>query len=282
MNIEEIKKIELSMLIELDNICRKHKINYFLAGGTFLGAIRHKGFIPWDDDIDVGKLRKDYDVFCEICKTELNQNMVLQNYLTEPNCGLIFSKIRMKNTVMSENYSYHINMSQGIWIDIFPFDNSPDNKMKRFFQNKFVFLLKNLYIIKSGYRNPYVNSKIYCIAYSISKIITKPISLKYFISKIEKNVRKYNNQETKYVYAFGGAYPKKDILKKQILTYLDEYLFESRYFTACKDYDLYLKHMYGDYMKLPPKEKRVGGMHTIHEIKILEDKNECSIVNSGR
>ena len=79
MNIEEIKKIELSMLIELDNICRKHKINYFLAGGTFLGAIRHKGFIPWDDDIDVGMLRKDYDVFCEICKTELNQNMVLQN-----------------------------------------------------------------------------------------------------------------------------------------------------------------------------------------------------------
>lgn len=127
----KIQQIELSILNEFSKICQKHNLTYFLVGGSCLGMIRHKGFIPWDDDIDLGMPRKDYQKFCEIAKAELPDDLVLQNFDTEPQCGLVFGKIRKKGTILSENYSYHINMNQGVWIDIFPYDFVSNNKWIR-------------------------------------------------------------------------------------------------------------------------------------------------------
>lgn len=110
--LQQLKRIELAMLDEFVRICDANGIDYFLSGGTCLGAARHKGFIPWDDDIDVGMLREDYDRFAQACKTELSDGFIFQDMNTEPNCGLVFGKIRKKGTVYSETYSSHIAMSQ--------------------------------------------------------------------------------------------------------------------------------------------------------------------------
>ncbi|MDD7281952.1 LicD family protein [Floccifex sp.] len=267
-NLKRLKEIELNMLISFDEICQKHNLNYFLAGGTFLGAIRHKGFIPWDDDIDIGMPRKDYEKFCEYAKKELPNNLVLQNFETEPNCGLVFAKIRKKGTTLSEVYSHHIDMSQGVWIDIFPFDNVPDDEQERNKMKNKVLFYKNLYIIKCGYKNPKPDSTLYKIMYFICKIIVKFISKDWLICKLKSLMTKYNDTQTKYVYPYGGAYPKKDMLEYDLVSHLEKREFEHHEFLTCSDYDKYLKQLYGDYMQLPPEDKRTSGMHNIYEINI--------------
>ena len=142
--LQQLKRIELAMLDEFVRICDANGIDYFLSGGTCLGAARHKGFIPWDDDIDVGMLREDYDRFAQACKTELSDGFIFQDMNTEPNCGLVFGKIRKKGTVYSETYSSHIAMSQGVWIDIFPYDRVSNDSTERIKQYRKVSFLKNL------------------------------------------------------------------------------------------------------------------------------------------
>ena len=125
--LTQLKNIELEMLDELVRICDANGINYFLSGGTCLGAARHKGFIPWDDDIDVGMLREDYDRFAKVCKTELRNSFVFQDMGTEPSCGLVFGKIRKNGTVYSEIYSSHIAMSQGVFSHMTEFQTIRQN-----------------------------------------------------------------------------------------------------------------------------------------------------------
>ena len=126
VDLKTLQNIELEILDEFIRVCEKNQLTYFLIGGSCIGAVRHHGFIPWDDDIDVGMPREDYEKLVEIAADELNPEYFFQNYHSEKNCGLIFGKIRKNNTILSENYSYHIHMHQGVWIDIFPYDQIGD------------------------------------------------------------------------------------------------------------------------------------------------------------
>lgn len=265
--LKELQQIELDILMEFDRICTKNNISYFLVGGSLLGCIRHKGFIPWDDDIDVGMLREEYDRFVDACKKDLDKKYFIQDMESENNCGLVFGKIRKNNTILSEVYSYHLPFHQGIWIDIFPYDNVCDNKWVRKFHYYHVLIIKNLYIIKCGYKNPHPESKIYKIAYIICKIIVKPFSLNFYINRLDKLMKKYNHKDCEYAFPFGGAYPKKDTIKKNILLNVERRKFEKYEVLTLSDYDTYLKQLYGDYMTLPPIEKRTSGMHNIHDYK---------------
>lgn len=266
--MRELKKIELDMLKTLDSICCANGIQYFLVGGTCLGAVRHKGFIPWDDDIDVGMSRKDYEKFCEVAKTQLPSDLFLQNYHTEPNCGLIFAKIRKNNTTLSEVYSHHIDMNQGIWIDIFVYDNVPDDEATRKKLYKKVLFYKNLYIIKCGYKNPHPESLSYRLAYAICKVVVLPFSKKFFIQKLDTLMQSYNSKDCKRSFPYGGAYPDRDTMDNRLFKDLTKLEFENEHFYAFKEYDTYLSSVYGNYMELPPVEKRVGGMHNIYEVNV--------------
>ena len=130
--LKMIQKIDLEMLVEVDRICRKYRIQYSLDGGTLLGAVRHKGFIPWDDDADVIMLRKEYRKFQKACRKELDQSrFFLQDYQTDPEYRWGYAKIRRRNTEYIRLGQEHLKQKGGVCIDIFVADNVPDQKVVR-------------------------------------------------------------------------------------------------------------------------------------------------------
>ena len=130
-DLENMHKIQLNMLIEFDKICRRNNIKYILDAGTLLGAVRHKGFIPWDDDIDVRMLRDDYEKFCVVANKELPETMFFQNYKNDKGYPWMYSKIRMKGTKAVRIGQDRLNMEEGIYMDIFPCDGVPDDNKKK-------------------------------------------------------------------------------------------------------------------------------------------------------
>lgn len=130
--LKQLQRIELEMLIEFDRICRKCGISYSLDGGTLLGAVRHKGFIPWDDDIDVIMLRKEYQKFRKACETELDiERFFLQDYKTDPAYRWGYAKLRRNGTSFVREGQEHIRQHDGVFIDIMVADNVPDEPVKR-------------------------------------------------------------------------------------------------------------------------------------------------------
>ncbi|MDZ5034932.1 LicD family protein, partial [Clostridium perfringens] len=132
-SLKEAQLRMLEILIEVDRICKKHHINYWLDAGTLLGAIRHEGFIPWDDDLDIGMLRKDYNKFLQIVKNELNSNFIFQSPETDDLCQNAFAKIRDKNSEIRSKHNNERNL--GVFIDIFPYDSFTKKNIyyKKFF-----------------------------------------------------------------------------------------------------------------------------------------------------
>ena len=226
-DLKKIQEIELEIFDEIVRICNKYNLKYALIGGSTLGAVRHHGFIPWDDDIDLGMPRKDYEMFCELCKTELDTNrFMLQNFDTEPNCGLIFGKVRRLNTTLSEYYSYHIDMNQGVWVDIFPYDYVSNDKMTRKNDIRSLKFYQNLYIIKCGYKFPNNRSKSLKIAYDVAKGGLHLWSNKRLIKKIKQIMNKNNKKTTDYIFPYGGVYTDKDLLPGDTFDNLIQVSFE--------------------------------------------------------
>ena len=127
-DLETIKKIELDMLCAFIEICNRLSIRYYLLGGTMLGAVRHHGFIPWDDDIDVGIFRDDYELFISKAQSYLPNYYFLQNIYTDPECMINFTKIRDSRTTFIETSTKSKKMNHGVYIDIFPLDFYPDDE----------------------------------------------------------------------------------------------------------------------------------------------------------
>lgn len=264
--LQRIKEIELEILDEFLRICSAYQIDYFLSGGTCLGAIRHQGFIPWDDDIDISMSRKNYERFAAVAQTELDDRYVFQSCETEPNCGLVFGKIRKKGTVYSEAYSHHIDMSQGVWIDIFPYDNLPNDieEQQRLYRK--VQLLKNLYIVKCGYKLPEGKGAAAVPAYYAAKALCAFLPQSWLIDKLQHAMRQHEGDECPFVFPYGGAYaPEKERMPASMLAEYAEVSFEGRTCKTLKDYDRYLASLYGDYMTLPPVDQRKAGVHNVYE-----------------
>ena len=130
LTCDEAKKFELDILLEIDSFCKKNNLRYFLAYGTLIGAIRHKGFIPWDDDIDIGMMRKDYDLFIKYASEELDSKYYLDCYETNKNCYLPFAKVRKNNTIFDEEENHHLNNHKGIYVDVIPIENASNKRIE--------------------------------------------------------------------------------------------------------------------------------------------------------
>lgn len=258
--LKELQSIQLECLIELDRICRKHKIRYSLDGGTLLGAVRHKGFIPWDDDIDVIMLRRDYEKFYKICKTELDTSrFFLQEHRTDPYYCVGYPRIRRKNTVYQRAGHEHMKYQNGVFIDLFVLDNVPDNVMLRKLHRLICFCNRKILWSKTGKK--LAPTCLLRAWYSLVSLIPARVA---FASDSAVS-RLCNRRKTELVRHNTHPYPNPDVcgygIPARLLNSLTLLEFEGRKFPAVKDYDEYLTMLYGDYSELPPVEKQKPSIH---------------------
>lgn len=254
--LEKLHEVELEIMDEFIKICKKHNLEYFLTGGTMLGAIRHKGFIPWDDDIDVGMMRKDYDLFIEYAKEELDDKYLLDCFETNKEYYLPFAKIRKKNTIFDEEDNHHLNNHKGIFIDIIPFENAakPDS-FKQKIQAILVRNITDTMFYKKKIRK--LNKSRHPLFVAILSII--PNSQ---LMKLQKKLSKLNkNDNSEYAVALAGTYGyQKETMKRSYFIPSKKIKFENREYQGMNNPDAYLTRIFGNYMELPPKEKRRNHM----------------------
>lgn len=261
--LRDVQLIELEMLIEVARVCDENGIEYFLDSGTALGAIRHKGFIPWDDDIDIGMTRENYDKFLKIAPEKLGEDYFMQSRYTDKNCPYIFAKVRKNKTVFMEWNKRNINMHHGIYIDIFPYDNVPNDETRRKNYFKKCRLLYRLFLIRSipDRDLPPENSMKWVVLAFIRKTlhwIFKIIPISLIERRLNELFQKYNQNQTEYLTCH--VFSKSYVFKKKDLFPTKQVKFEKHYFHGVNNIDKYLKVLYGNYMNLPPEDKRKGHM----------------------
>lgn len=269
IDLQEIKKIELNMLLEFKSICEKYKLRYYLCGGTLLGAIRHKGFIPWDDDIDILMPRPDFNILMDMTDIDLPSSIKItkwKNYSSP----YPFIKIVDLRTCISEKYKAKDTLNY-IWIDIFPIDGNPESKFKNFFFYKKIKLLKRLLLISIS-----DTSKGTTRIRNVIKKIIYPFATKlgsHDLCRImDRESSKYPFESSKYIGGVLWGYGPQERLSKEDFLKSTTVVFEGHEFPAPSNYDTYLHNLYGDYMKLPPVEKRVT--HSFEAWWI--DEKECN------
>src|SRR5690625_2091621 len=257
--LRQVQLVQLEILLEVDRICRKHEIRYQLFASTLLGAVRHKGFIPWDDDIDVAMETNEYEKFLEVCKSSLDNKFFLQNNNTDPNFFRQYSKIRMNNTKYVEHTFKDIDMHQGIFIDIFPMDKVKPGSI---IENIRCGGLYILWII-NNIRNVGVSSDANLFKKIIGGVVklTNKFIKKSTFDKFERRIlTSFNNRRTGYFNHLTNKVTK-DRFKKYLIkeNYLKETMlgeFEGNKFPIPKNYDEILSNLFGEYMRLPPEEER--------------------------
>ncbi len=258
--LRKCQLLQLKISEEIVRICKANDISYLLIAGTLLGAVRHKGFIPWDDDMDIGMKRDDYNRFIEVAKYQLGKEFFLQSWDNEKEYASPFIKIRLNNTLFVEKNSEKANIHKGIYVDIFPFDNIPDNFFLAMLQKLNTIYYKHLLLNKCQYDYVDHHNKKKVMIAKIFKVLSKLYSLDYIHNHYLKAMIRYNSQKTKRVIAFGGASSyKKETLKREWVEVLTSITFENETFFCPKDYDAYLTHFYGNYMIPPPEDVRYKG-----------------------
>lgn len=274
--LEAIQKIQLAYLLEVDKICRKHNIKYFLGGGTLLGAIRHSGFIPWDDDSDIMMLREDYDKFCEVCRTELPANMHLQYGKFDHKSFYEFAKLRIDQTVFASELSgTHKDINIGIAFDIFCHDKTANSVLGRRLHLAATIFTRALTLNKWTHRRVDNGSRLQS---AVTNFFVKlfPVRFSYFLMCKTFTFFKHK-KNAKYLYdgmgrnVYNGSFPI-ELLDEVI--YVD---FEGYDLPVPKRYDEYLRFLYGDYMELAPLSTRLG----CHEIALC-DIGKYDILNNLR
>lgn len=255
-NIEELKRVEYDLLKKFVSVCDDNNLKYFLLGGTLLGAVRHKGFIPWDDDIDVGMPRKDYEKFIKIAPSQLPEYIFLQTNETDSEYPQNFAKLRNCNTTFIESSVKNLKINHGIYIDIFPLDAFPNNKLRQkiiLFKSKLLSLrISELYTIKKT--NNIKNTRNKLIVNLMKIFYPSPYDA---VKAKEKLNRNYENVKTDYLVNFSGAWGEREISLSKWFDETVKLQFENDMFCCPKNYDEYLKQIYGDYLQLPPPEQRV-------------------------
>ncbi len=249
---KELKELQLDILNDVHVFCINNDIKYSLSFGSLLGAIRHKGYIPWDDDIDIMMPREDYERFINTYKHDyfkIATSSTMSDYFHP------YAKVYNTQTIVQEFVEY--KSSYGINIDVFPIDKMPDNNftLKRmFFRKKILNLIYNLKMVSINKNRSFFKNRIL----SISHILLRPIKMNVLVNKMECISKKYDNRETSRSGIFTPAdNTLNSITDNNVFAEYIEVQFEGRYFCIVKDFNSLLHAFYGDYMKLPPLEKRI-------------------------
>lgn len=260
--LRKIQNCQLDMALEVKRICNEHKLRYFLAYGSMLGAVRHGGFIPWDDDLDIAMPREDYDEFIKICEQELDEDYQVITWYSDKGYAGMYAKIMIKGTTYAEHEMRNVDSTKGIFIDVFPYDNYPNGENK--FLLKRIKILRFLLCCKCKYAFDNY-STFYKMLGRISEFFLLPVNKKLICDALEKLERKYNNVSCDRMIGYNAGSKGKDWIYSKDINELIEVEVEGYKLNIIKNYDEFLSHYYGDYMTPPPEDKREN-RHGIEKI----------------
>ncbi|NLD47568.1 MAG: LicD family protein [Clostridiaceae bacterium] len=262
VNSEQLKEIQLEILNEVHSFCEKNEIKYYLTYGTLLGAIRHKGYIPWDDDIDICMPRPDYEKFAK----SFNKNQSRYKFVSyEIDKKFLYRYGKVMDTTTRVIEDARINYELGINIDIFPIDGINDDLSllkKQIMLRRFI----DFKVVKISKRNSFVNN----LVLFIGRIIVSPVTVGFLVNKMITNAKSYSYEEAQKVCCvvmgtkLNKPVPKEYFAERKLVD------FENFKFYVPIGYDAYLRSVFGDYMKLPPEDKRAT--HHLFTAYIKEEK----------
>lgn len=277
--LKKLQQTELSMLHDFVRICEENHIPYFGIGGTAIGALRHQGFIPWDDDIDLAFTRKHYEKFCSIVEKEYSDKYTILRADTDENYPLFTARMCLKGTIFREYAMQHVDCDFGIFLDLYAYDNIPDNEWSMRIQAVKVWIYSKLLILCSikepnllmyGWKK---QAALFCckIGYGVMKLLH--ISKRGVFYRGKRCCMKYNRRKTKRLAYLPEARPFTSMIKRDDLFPLQKLRFED--LELCFPHNMHemLESYYGDYMQLPPEEKRYN--HCPYQLKFKDEEGEC-------
>lgn len=262
--LKQIQVVQQDLIREVARICKKCGIHFNMVGGTMLGAVRHEGYIPWDDDADIGFLRAEYEKFRVACKTELNhEKYYIQDLRDTEGYRWGYGKLRRKGTEFIRLGQEFMPYEQGISIDLMPFDNVPDAGLQRPIHFFCCFLYRKFFWSEVGSR---IEEKVWKRAvYKILRRIPMEAAVKSYQHFIDAGQKK----KTRLVRILTFPTPRGVYgYERSWYTCLAKYRFEDMELPGAEDYDGYLQVKYGNYMELPPVEKRKT--HPVSRLKLPE------------
>lgn len=266
LSLEELQNLEFDILVSFHEFCEQHHLRYYLCGGTLIGAIRHKGFIPWDDDIDVMMPRPDYMKFIELTKGRLDETKKLDSLYLNKNP---FSAITRIYDIRTETFfkTSTINYTLGCWIDVYPLDGFSSHALFRKISCKTIRLLQILIIYRSTKCFAKRKNKVLTFfQYFLLPFLPLIYSFKYgiYLSLFEKISQHYSYAKSEFVGVYDGRAGEGEVMRKSDMEPAIKVDFWGKKFYAMANYDTYLKNLYGDYMTLPPEAERISR----HEINV--------------
>ena len=265
-----LQEIELENLRMLMEICEKNHLRYYLIGGSLLGAMRHKGFIPWDDDIDVGLPRPDYNRFVQIAKGYLPAHMDVKTMTSDPNYKCYFTRlINNKKKIYWDHGQYTAVI--GVWMDVFPLDGLPENPLLRKLQvfrvklNKALYKFTQIDYVSTNRTNRPISERV-LIRFAQLTRIGKLMNADKRLKKLDRALQRYDYDTSAYAWNFSGCYGKREIVPHIQLGGSRTAEFEGLQVSIPEAAEDYLTSIYGDYMKLPPEDQRRS-----HEVRFAEE-----------
>ncbi len=260
-SLAKLQNIELKTLKQIKRICEAENIRYFIIGGTLIGALRHEGFIPWDDDVDIGIPRSDYNRFVKVAKSYLPDNYEVRTMDSSRTYKCYYTRVVDNNMkILWDHGQYKAEI--GVWTDVFPLDGLPSGKLRRKMHVFHLNFIKALYKftqidnVSTNVRRSRIEQAL--IRFAMITRIGKLFNGDKLLKKLDRTLQKYDFDKCEYMFNYSGCYKDREIAPRSFFDGVQTVRFEDALVAAPSGADGYLRNVYGDYMQLPPPEKQVS------------------------